>query len=134
MLADGEVEAEHRRRFVPMLDSEGTTWADLRLFFGIRNQLFEADVRFGELGERGVFTQLEKAGLLSHRLDRRVQPRDVLREAPPGRAAVRGRTIHQLWDQHRANQYRGDWSVLWSEQTGSTLDLSYPFVTSAEWR
>ena len=134
MLAEGEVEAEHRRRLVPMLDSEGTTWEDLRRFFGIRNQLLEADVRFGELGERGIFTQLEQAGLLSHRLDRPAEPRNVLREAPPGRAAVRGRTIRQLWDQQRANQYRGDWSVLWSEQTGSTLDLSYPFVTSAEWR
>jgi proteasome accessory factor A len=134
MLANGAVEAEQRHRLTPILDSEGTTWADLRLFFEIRNQLFEADVRFGELGERGIFTQLDQAGLLTHRLDRRVEPRDVLREPPPGRASVRGRNIHQLWTEQRANQYRGDWTVLWSEQTGSTLDLSYPFVTAAQWR
>lgn len=133
MLANGEVEAEHRRRFVPFLDSEGTTWADLRLFFEIRNQLLEADVRFGELGPRGIFTQLDRAGLLSHRMERAAAPRNLLREPPPGRAAVRGRSIGQLWDQQRAHQYRGDWSVLWHETSGSTLDLSNPFVTAAEW-
>ena len=134
MLANGETEAEQRRRLVPILDSEGTTWDDLRLFFDIRSQLFEADVRFGELGPRGIFTQLDQAGLLAHRLDRSQQSRDVLREPPPGRASIRGRSIHELWAAKRADQYRGDWSVLWNEKSGRTLDLSNPFVTAAEWR
>lgn len=131
----GEAAAQrHLNRLEPLLAAEGMTWDDLRLFLRLRSELYEADARFGQLGETGIFEQLDRAGVLTHRIRQGPTVNDPSRRPPKGRAQVRGEWIERLWRQGAAAQYRSDWTALWNEVSGSTLDLSDPFVTTAEWK
>lgn len=122
-------------RLEPILAAEGMVWQDLREFIKLRHELLEADLRFGQLGTAGIFEQLDRSGLLTHRTTRSGERTDA-REHPPqkGRARVRGEWIGRLWDEGAAGRYRGDWTALWEETTGRVLDLSDPFVAVADWR
>ena len=134
VLGSGTLEAEHRKRLEPLLTAEQVSWDDVRTFARIRSELFEIDLRFGQLGERGIFEQLDRQGLLSHRLTRCESVDEAVRTPPAGRAAVRGRSINDLWLRSEAKNYRSDWTMLWNEYTGSHLDLSDPFVSTARWQ
>ena len=118
----------------PLLNAQGLDWDDMRLFLRLRDELYEADVRFGQLGEKGIFEQLDRAGVLDHRLDRRAPASDARVEPPAGRAGVRGTWVQKLWQEGQAQQYRSDWTMVWHEATGRSLDLHDPFVSSAQWK
>ena len=118
----------------PLLDAQGLTWDDIRLFLRLRDELYEADVRFGQLGEKGIFEQLDRAGVLDHRLDRLGPTSDARVEPPSGRASVRGAWVERLCQGGLAQQYRSDWTLVWHEGTGRALDLHDPFVSSAQWK
>ncbi len=123
-------------RLKPLVAAERMTWEDLRLFFRLRSELYEIDARFGQLGEAGVFEQLDRAGVLAHRVTQPSPDSDAVRRPPQGegRAQVRGQWIERLWRQGAAAQYRGDWTGLWNEITGRSLNLSDPYATTAEWQ
>lgn len=126
-------------RLAPLLAAENLTWEDLRGALRLCNELLEADTRFGQLGEAGVFEQLDRAGLLTHRAPpppSRGEPRADPQSHPPagGRARIRGDWIRRLWNDGAAGRYRGDWTALWDETTGRSLDLTDPFGAAAEWR
>ena len=131
----GDAGAEQQlRELAPILKAFGATWSDLRLFLRLRNELYEADVRFGQLGPSGIFEQLDRAGVLNHRIREEGPAIDRRRQPPAGRARLRGEWIERIWRQGTARQHRSDWTAVWNEVTGSTLDLTDPFVRSAEWQ
>lgn len=122
-------------KLTPLLAVEGLSWADLGEFLKVRQQLQEADLRFGQLGPVGVFTQLDRKGVLAHRIPDPGFPLPPPFQPPRrGRARVRGEWIRRLNEAGDYGRWRCDWSTLWDESTGRTLDLSDPFVTAAEWR
>lgn len=102
-------------------------------FVRLRRALLEADLRFGELGDAGLFEQLDAQGHLRHRL---IDPADVRRalDRPPevGRASLRGEWVRRLAEGR--GRYLCDWMRIWDQKEGRYLDLSDPFAEQAEWR
>lgn len=123
------------RRLAPRLARERLSWEGLAAFVRLRRALLETDLRFGQLGEGGVFERLEATGYLRHR---QVDPADVRRalEEPPqvGRARVRGEWVRRLAGAPRSGPYMCDWMRIWDPWSGRCLDLSDPFSQEARWK
>jgi hypothetical protein len=94
-------------------------------------QKLEADVRFGQLNNDGIFRQLDTAGVLNHRL---VSPERIERalSVPPNdtRAKPRGEAIAALAANGASAKAYWDRVV----STDAVLDLSDPFTLDAEWK
>ena len=99
---------------------------------GSRDQFLEADLRFGQVTETGLFRQLDQAGVLHHRV---TGVGDVVRamNVPPAgsRAAVRGRLIQKLHAQAGDVSAHWDWVSVCSGN--KRADLSDPFCRKAKW-
>jgi proteasome accessory factor A len=100
---------------------------ELDAFLARRAELGEADFRFAQLGPRGVFAALDRAGRLAHRVVGEGRVEHATRRPPPGgRAQARGRAVGRLagW---RGASYVCDWARI-VERTGRpALDLADPF-------
>ena len=97
----------------------------------LRRELFEIDMKFGQLGPEGIFNRLEAAGVLEHGAPG-VEEIDDARVWPPvgGRAELRGRYIRELAGR---NEMICQWQGIWDHVNGRFLDLTYPFQTTASW-
>lgn len=131
LAADGPI-ASDVERLAPYLAAHGLRWEALPAFVRLRQELFAIDARFGQIGEKGIFSALDRSGVLAHGT---VTPAEVERavEEPPavGRARVRGAYIRQL--SGRGGRYSCDWRGVRDEKTHRFLDLSDPFATGARW-
>lgn len=104
-----------------------------RKFESLRQELFEVDVRFGQLGDLGVFAQLDRAGVLQHEFPGVDNfPHAIIHPPDLGRARLRGRAIQKLWGQDVQNS--ADWHGVWDSKNGQWLDLSEPFESAEEWK
>lgn len=111
----------------------GLDWSDLIDLFRLRRELFEIDTRFAQLGDRGVFTSLDRAGVLRHEVTG-IDRIDDAEHQPPagGRAHVRGAAVQRLSGRPG---WTCDWEGVWDPEHGSpALDLSDPFETNQQWR
>jgi proteasome accessory factor A len=119
-------------RLAPSLQEKGLRPEDFEKVDALRQRLFEIDFRFGELGSRGVFEALNRAGVLDHA----VAGVDNIEHAiacPPaaGRAKARGECVRNL--QARRSECVCDWSAVWEYgPTPRILDLGNPFASDAE--
>lgn len=95
----------------------------------LRQELFELDWRFGQLGDRGLFAQLDAAGQLEHQLCSKEQI-DHARQRPPakGRARLRGEWVARLQNEPNA---RCSWSAIYAQR--GVLDLRDPLSERATW-
>jgi hypothetical protein len=102
-----------------------------------RAELFEADLRFGQLGG-GIFEDLDRTETLTHRL---LDENDVARalHEPPsvGRGKARGELVTRhggkgLRGKHR--EYDCDWSSVSADGGTRTVDLADPFTESTDWQ
>jgi proteasome accessory factor A len=105
-----------------------------RVFLQQRNALLEVDLRFGQLGDEGLLSVLERSGHLAHD----VGGVDRITEAmslPPTdtRAQLRGSLIRRLSSQAQGPLICG-WDAIWNRGTGKVLDLSSPFENEERWR
>jgi hypothetical protein len=96
-----------------------------------RARLFELDLRWGELGPRGVFESLDAQGCLQHR----VEGCDGLERAkalppPTGRAHVRGEVVRRFSTEKRPGIC--GWDAI-RDVNGVVLDLSDPFGEREHW-
>jgi len=98
----------------------------------LRFDFLDIDTRFGQLGERGIFSSLDRAGVLEHRVVGVDNIQDAV-EYPPrsGRARVRGDRIRQLAGER--GSYVGGWTGIWDYQGHRFLDLNDPFTAEAQW-
>lgn len=98
-----------------------------------RQQLLEIDMRFGQLGDQGIFSQLDRAGVLDHRVDG-VDAIDAAMELPPRgtRAAVRGGVVRRLTAMR--TRYRADWTQIIDLDHRRILNLGNPFEAEERWR
>ena len=124
--------ADEVKRLTPFLREKGLTWEGVRSFLTLRRELYELDMRFGQLGT-GIFATLDREDVLTHRLS----AIDNIEQAvitPPagGRARLRGAWVRRLAS-NRA-RYVCDWQGVWDGQEGRVLDLSDPFATEEQWR
>lgn len=98
----------------------------------MRQQLFELDMRFGELGERGVFNGLDQAGVLDHHVAG-VDDIEGAMDTPPRdtRAAVRGRVVQRLTED--GTRYRAEWMQVVDLDHKRVLNLGDPFEAIERW-
>lgn len=114
-----------------VLAGHDLSWDGLDAFNALRLELWELDMRFGELGPRGIFADLDARGLLRHQM---LAPDDWLQavEHPPAdtRASVRGECVER-WSENR-DDYACSWSRV--RGPGGYVDLSDPFETTLRWQ
>ena len=127
--------------FKRLVDRRGFQWEDLGKqtkkrtaeFEALRHDLLELDVRFSQLGDGGLFADLDRDDLLTHEFVG-VDNIEHAMENPPasGRARVRGECVRRLAGD--ADNYLCDWHTVWERATNRMLDLSDPFCTEERWR
>jgi proteasome accessory factor A len=105
------------------VESSGQTEQEARL------QLFEMDMKFGRVGAKGIFRQLEARGCLDHHV-----PDGLLVEEPvKTRARVRGTAIRDCHTAGNANTVFADWHFLNDTIHGLHMSLNEPFTTNGAW-
>ena len=125
--------ADEVRRLTPYAQKHGLQWDQLQTFITLRQDLFAIDTRFGQLGDQGIFSALDRAGVLTHHVAG-VDDIEGAMEQPPagGRAEMRGRRIREV--SGAGERYVCDWHGLWDYKGRRRLDLNDPFATAVEWR
>ncbi|MEE9229919.1 MAG: proteasome accessory factor PafA2 family protein [Acidobacteriota bacterium] len=124
---------EQVRPLTPALKKVKLGLEDLDRFFALRQKLFEIDTRFSELGEGGIFSTLEQAGVLDHRVVDDEEIREAKTVAPPGgRARIRGEFIRKLTRDR--DEFRCSWENVCDVKNRRTMDLSHPFENQERWR
>lgn len=133
------------RKVAPTLERHEVRLEEFQAFLALRAELCEIDTRFGELGERGLHTILERSGTITHSLAE--VSKAWLQEGIPGilhvdraksepppeaRSHFRGNEIRRL----AASEERcsADWHVIIDHKRNRIYDLSDPFGTGAGWR
>jgi hypothetical protein len=111
----------------------GLDWNQLPALLQLRQELFEIDWRFGELGQSGLFAQLERAGVLSHHFEG-VDNIEHAMAYPPdsGRALLRGDVIRRVM--HVRDRFACDWKGIFDIANCVMLDLGDPFASEERWR
>lgn len=129
-LGPSSIIPEQAAQVVAALAAKGLAADDLARFVGIRNEFYEIDTRFGQIGPRGIFTELDRCGVLDHKVPGIGGVEAAMREPPAvGRAILRGDAVRQLSGQERA---RCTWDAVVGPD-GRTLNLSDPFANTASW-
>ncbi len=124
--------AEEVAELTPWLKDRGLDWSGLERFLALRHQLLEIDMRFGQLGNRGIFTALDRAGVLAHRMSGVDRIEEAMTEPPAvGRARLRGQGIRRLTGND--GRYVCDWTGIWDRKLGRFLDLTDPFAAEESW-
>jgi proteasome accessory factor A len=107
--------------------------AELAAFDKLRRELFEIDTRFSQLGSKGIFSALDRAGVLDHQVvARRAIERAV--EHPPSstRARQRGRLVRSL---HKKAGVSCGWTTVLDASRGRILEMFDPRgETRPSWR
>ena len=121
-------------RIEKLLRKRGFDWDELRQILTLRDEFFQIDTRFGELGQHGIFSMLDADGVLDHRVSGIDNVEYAMRNPPNrGRAKVRGAVVRRL-----AGDFDGDWYCCWdrvlSTRHGRTLDLTNPFTEVEDWQ
>ena len=120
------------RMMAPYLAAHGLTWEGMRPFVNLRDQLREVDVRFGMLGAEGLFTQLDAAGVLDHRVGGVDNIAHAVEHPPAsGRARIRGKCIRRL--AKHPEHYTCNWTSITDNARCRRLDLADPFTTRETW-
>jgi proteasome accessory factor A len=119
-------------RLTPLLQQHGLAWTGLDTILRLRQQLFEADTRFGQLGSKGIFAALDRAGTLHHRFPGVDNVAHAIANPPAvGRAQLRSRYI-KAFAGHNGS-YACDWGGVWDRKAQRFLDLADPFATDEKW-
>jgi proteasome accessory factor A len=131
LAADGPFR-ERVHKLGPYVEEHRLRWNDLDAFLRLRQELFEVDTRFGQIGAGSLFRRLEASGTLEHGM-RGVDAIDYAIEHPPaeGRAHVRGEVIRRVAPDGR--KLRCTWTEVVDAGKGTRLDLSDPFTEREIW-
>ncbi len=115
-----------------LLSYHDFTLERMHQFLAMRREMFELDTKFMELGPRGIFSALDEEGVLNHQVARINRIDEAVTEPPKqGRAHVRGRAIQELAGKPTVT--RVSWSYIKNFGDQRKLDLTDPFVSSANW-
>jgi len=115
-----------------MASQYGLCALELPAFLELRDELFELDTRFGQLGAGGVFAALDRAGVLHHRFPGVDNIAHAMVSPPAsGRARVRGACVQRL--AAHPDEYSCTWDQIVDNRRNRRLDLSDPFVAGEAW-
>jgi len=120
-------------RLTPHLREHGLEWQGLKRFFELGREFFEIDMRFGQLGDKGIFGALDRAGSLTHRVPGVDNIEHAMANPPAvGRGRLRGEAVRRLAGNN--GRYRCDWRGVWDDGQRRVLDLSDPFAVEEQWQ
>lgn len=104
---------------------------DLGRVLDLRDELFEIDTRFGQLGD-GIFNSLDDAGVLDHRVEGVGDVAPAMSSPPSiGRAVLRGQLVRDLATE---GGYACDWDSVWGIAGDQRrVPLDDPFATEIRW-
>ena len=111
----------------------GLEWAGIEAFVRVRRELLEADARFSEVGDAGLFACMDREGVLTHHVAG-VDNIEHAMQYPPaiGRARIRGAVIRRV--QQVRQHFLGSWGSISNLVEQTRLDLSHPFETEERWQ
>jgi proteasome accessory factor A len=113
-----------------LLEAQGLSWDDFDRFLALRDELYQIDTRFSQIGPRGIFTEMDRRGVLDHRVPAIDDVEAAMRQPPEvGRAKLRGEVVRRLSGQVPAGS---SWMSV-AGPDGRTLDLSDPFASTEVW-
>ena len=111
----------------------GLKWRALIGSSRLKNRLFEIDTRFGQLGDRGIFSAMDRSGVLTHHVAGVDNVAHAVSHPPAtGRARFRGECVRDLW--RRGGRGSCDWDGVWDDDAKRLLDLTDPLVGREHWR
>jgi proteasome accessory factor A len=118
---------------LPVWTRAAALWGGVPRFLSVRRALFQTDTVFSRLVRGGIFTELDEAGVLNHRVAG-VGAAETAAEYPPGygRARLRGEAVRLLAPLGAGA--RADWSCVIDQAGRRVLDLNDPFAEEAVWR
>jgi proteasome accessory factor A len=120
-------------RLKAYVQAKGLDWDHLQTFWALRRELFEIDARFGQLGDRGIFQALDKAGVLRHAFAGVDNIEHAMQNPPAiGRGRVRGECIRRLAAD--GQRYSCFWTGILDQAAETVLNLSDPFTCQEKWR
>lgn len=97
-------------------------------------QLLEIDTRFSQFVGGGIFTELDRQGILDHAIPDIGDIEDAVSHPPKGsRARLRGDFIRSASVLGNRNRYSCDWQAIWDLNGNRALDLSDPFASGEKW-
>jgi len=122
------------QRLGTLLRKKGLDWDELSRMLALRDDFFQIDTRFGQLGPQGIFVTLDEAGVLDHHVSGIDNIEHAMRNPPSkGRAKIRGAVIKRI-----AGDLQADWYCCWdrifSRRHARALDLTNPLIESETWR
>ncbi len=126
-----EFDRELARNLASFLRRKGLNPNQAGEFSSLRHRLFELDMKFGRLGDEGLFATLDRQpGVLAHRVAG-ARSVDEAVDRPPvsGRARIRGDVIRRL---ARHDGYVAAWDNV-HHAGGGSLDLTDPFASAERW-
>jgi proteasome accessory factor A len=131
LMGDGR-SAEERARLAHLLESRRPRSEELRIVSPMGAELFALDTRFGELGPSGIFSGLDEAGVLDHRLEGLGDVEEAIHQPPArGRARERGQAV--LRHCKEPKRYTAAWQAIVDHQLGRVFDLGDPFGRNPSW-
>ena len=99
----------------------------------LRQELFAAETRFGQIDSEGIFASLDAAGVLDQRVPGVDNIEQAMTDPPEGsRARLRGLWVKRLHG--RAAHCRCDWRGVWDFEQNRFLDLSHPLADDETWQ
>lgn len=114
------------------LKASGLDWGELWSLIALRDELRELDMRFSQIGPRGLFEVLDRAGYLAHRLVPEADVERAVTEPPAtGRAHLRGRMIAQ---HHQNHGMMASWDRLRDMRNRRIFVMEDPREASGAWR
>jgi len=115
-----------RMRTAITLDHHDLSMSDLPRFVALRNELFEIDIRFGDIGPDSLFATLERDGVIAAGAVGTEAVARAMTEPPSGsRAALRASWIRHLHPERVGHTC--DWTGIRHSASDWRLDLSDPF-------
>jgi hypothetical protein len=116
------------------IQAEGLNWDDAQAFLAQRAALLEVDLRFGQLGDAGLFAILDRGGYLTHAVAGVERIAEAMGTAPADtRAGLRGDFVRRASSIDRTPLVCS-WNAVWNRCTGKVLDMSSPFASRETWR
>jgi proteasome accessory factor A len=131
LLGEGR-RADERARLARVLESRRLERGEPRAISPLAADLFALDTRFGELGPGGIFSALDEAGVLDHRLEGLGDVEAAIHQPPArGRAHERGQAV--LRHCADAKRYTAAWQAIVDHELGRVFDLGDPFGRNPSW-